>query len=170
MTTSPAPHFDHAGATPFGRIEGKVEFRSIYFRYESTPIERWILTDISFCVEPGQTIALVGATGSGKTSVISLLARFYEPQKGSILIDGTDVAGTTIQSLRSQIAVVTQENFLFSGTVMENLKFARPQATDEEVIEAAKTLGTDGVIRNFADGYQTKVTERGANFSAGERQ
>ncbi len=161
---------DRAGAVPFGRIEGRVEFRSIYFRYESTPMERWILSDISFGVEPGQTIALVGATGSGKTSVISLLARFYEPQKGSILIDGKDVVRTTIQSLRAQIAVVTQENFLFSGTVMENLKFARPQATDEEVIEAAKTLGTDGVIRHFADGYQTKVTERGANFSAGERQ
>ena len=161
---------DRTGSVPLGLIEGTVEFRSVYFRYESTPPDRWILKNISFRAEPGETIALVGATGSGKTSIISLLARFYEPQEGAILVDGKNLAHTTIQSLRSQIAVVTQENFLFSGTVMENLKFARPDAKDEEVMEAAKTLGTDEVIRRFADGYETKVSERGANFSAGERQ
>jgi ATP-binding cassette subfamily B protein len=129
-----------------------------------------VLKDISFEAKPGETVALVGQTGSGKTSVISLLARFYEPQRGRILMDGLDLQSATIDSWHAQIGIVTQENFLFTGTVMDNLKFARPNATDEEVIEAAKTLGTHDLILRFADGYQTKVGERGANFSAGERQ
>ena len=97
-------------------------------------------------------------------------ARFYEPQRGRVLIDGHDMAAVTLQSLHRQIGIVTQDNFMFSGTVMENLRFGRPQATDEEVIDAAKTLGTHDVILRFKDGYQTRVSERGGNFSAGERQ
>jgi ATP-binding cassette subfamily B protein len=112
----------------------------------------------------------VGATGSGKTSIISLLARFYEPQQGRILMDGIELGHTTIESLRSQIGVVTQENFLFTGTIMENLKFGRPEATDEDVAEAARTLGTHDIIMRLQNGYSSEVKERGGNFSAGERQ
>jgi len=152
------------------RIEGHICFDQIYFHYDTTPKDQWVLKDISFEAQPGQTIALVGETGSGKTSIVSLLARFYEAQRGQILIDDFDLAQTTIESLRAQIGIVTQENFLFTGTVMENLKFGRPSATDEEVMAAARTLGTHDIIMRLKDGYQTAVTERGNNFSAGERQ
>jgi ATP-binding cassette subfamily B protein len=169
LDTEPAVR-DRAGATPLPPIRGHVIFENVWFRYDTTPPDAWVLKDISFEAKPGETVALVGQTGSGKTSVISLLARFYEPQRGRILMDGLELQSATIDSWHEQIGIVTQENFLFTGTVMDNLKFARPAATDEEVIEAAKTLGTHDLILRFADGYQTKVGERGANFSAGERQ
>src|SRR6266404_3481158 len=158
------------GSEPLPPIRGHVSFENIHFRYDTTPPETWILKNISFEANPGETVALVGATGSGKTSIISLIARFYEPQQGRILMDGIDLQSATIESLHEQIGIVTQENFLFTGTVMENLKFGRPKAADEEVIKAAQTLGTHEIILRFADGYQTKVGERGGNFSAGERQ
>ncbi len=151
-------------------IRGHVIFENVWFRYDSTPPDEWVLRNISFEARPGETVALVGATGSGKTSIISLLARFYEPQRGRLTMDGLDLQSATIESLHEQIGIVTQENFLFTGTVMDNLKFGRPGATDDEVIEAARTLGTHELILRFADGYQTKVGERGVNFSAGERQ
>ncbi|HYE31562.1 MAG TPA: ABC transporter ATP-binding protein [Methylomirabilota bacterium] len=152
------------------RIEGRVEFEKVFFRYDTAPAEHWTLDDINFVVAPGETVALVGATGSGKTSIISLLMRFYEPQRGRVLVDGHDLQQVTMESLRAQIGIVTQENFLFTGTVMDNLKFGRPTATDEEVIEAAQKLGTHSIIERFPEGYQTKVRERGGNFSGGERQ
>jgi ATP-binding cassette subfamily B protein len=158
------------GAGPLPPIRGHVIFEHVWFRYDTTPPEAWVLKDISFEARPGETVALVGHTGSGKTSIISLIARFYEPQRGRILMDGLDLQSGTIESLHEQIGIVTQENFLFTGTVMENLRFGRPGATDEEVIAAAKALGTHDLIQRFADGYQTKVGERGGNFSAGERQ
>lgn len=161
---------DKTGARPLPVIKGRVACEDVYFRYDTTPADKWILKGISFVADPGQTIALVGATGSGKTSVISLIARFYEPQQGAIRIDGMDLQSATVDSLRSQIGIVTQENFLFTGTVMENLKFARPNATDDEVIQAAQTLGTHDIILRLKEGYSTKVGERGSNFSAGERQ
>lgn len=151
-------------------IAGAVEFEHVFFRYDTTPEDQWILEDISFRAEPGQTIALVGETGSGKTSIVSLISRFYEPQRGRMLIDGQDVMATTVESLRSQIGIVTQENFLFTGTVMENLKFGRVTATDEEIRAAARMLGTHEIIERLEDGYATKVSERGSNLSAGERQ
>jgi ABC-type multidrug transport system fused ATPase/permease subunit len=157
-------------AADLPRIEGRIGFEHLFFRYDTTPEDQWVLKDISFEVQPGRTIALVGETGSGKTSIVSLLARFYEPQQGRILVDGRNLAETTIESLRAQIGIVTQENFLFTGTVMENLKFGRQAATDEDVMAAAKTLGTHEIIMRLKDGYQTVVTERGNNFSAGERQ
>jgi ABC-type multidrug transport system fused ATPase/permease subunit len=157
-------------AVDLPRVEGRIEFDRLYFRYDSTPEDQWVLKDISFVAQPGQTIALVGETGSGKTSIVSLLARFYEPQQGRILIDGLNLAETTVESLRAQIGIVTQENFLFTGTVMDNLKFGRPSAPDGDVIAAARTLGTHDIIMRLKDGYQTAVTERGNNFSAGERQ
>ncbi len=157
-------------ARPLSRIAGKIEFRNVFFRYDTTPADQWTLRNIEFTASPGETIALVGETGSGKTSIVSLIARFYEPQKGEIRVDGVNLADTTIESLRSQIGIVTQENFLFTGTVMENLKFGRNAATDDDIIEAAKTLGTHEIILRLQDGYSTKVGERGSNLSAGERQ
>jgi ATP-binding cassette subfamily B multidrug efflux pump len=157
-------------ARPLPLVRGHIVFDHVFFRYDTTPSDRWILNDISFEAKPGETIALVGATGSGKTSIISLLARFYEPQDGRITIDGTELRDATIDSLHEQIGSVTQENFLFTGTVMDNLKFGRTDATDEEVREAARTLGTDAMILKFPEGYETRVLERGGNFSAGERQ
>lgn len=169
LDTSPQI-IDRPASQPLPRIEGAVKFEGVSFRYDTTPGDEWILKNIDFEARPGQTIALVGETGSGKTSIISLIARFYEPQRGRILIDGQDLATATIGSLRGQIGIVTQENFLFTGTVMENLKFGRPEATDEEIVEAAKTLGTHEIISRLKEGYKTEVTERGNNLSAGERQ
>lgn len=151
-------------------VRGHVVFVRVSFRYETTPQDQWVLREISFEAKPGETVALVGATGSGKTTIVSLIARFYEPQQGGIFIDGTDLRSTTVESLRSQIGIVTQENFLFTGTILENLKFGRPNATDDEVMEAARTLGTHDIILRLEKGYQTQVAERGNNLSAGERQ
>ena len=161
---------NRTGAEPLPSIRGHIIFEDVSFRYDTTPSDTWVLEHISFEAKPGETVALVGHTGSGKTSIISLLARFYEPQRGRILMDGVDLQTGTVESLHEQIGIVTQENFLFTGSVMDNLKFGRPQATDEDVSTAAKTLGTHELILRFADGYHTKVGERGGNFSAGERQ
>lgn len=161
---------NRAGAVALPVIRGRVVFEDVWFRYDTTPVDTWVLKGIHLDARPGETIALVGHTGSGKTSIISLIARFYEPQRGRVTIDGIDLQQATVESLHEQIGIVTQENFLFTGTVMENLKFGKPGATDEEAMAAARTLGTHEIILRFADGYQTKVSERGGNFSAGERQ
>ncbi len=158
------------GAAALPPIQGHIIFDKVHFRYDSAPPDTWTLKDISFEAKPGLTVALVGATGSGKTSIISLITRFYEPQLGRITMDGIDLQDATIESLHEQIGIVTQENFLFTGTVMENLKFGRPLATDPEVIQAAQTLGAHEIIQRFEKAYETKVAERGSNFSAGERQ
>ena len=161
---------DRPNAQPLTPIRGHIIFENVSFRYDTTPADTWILKNVTFEAKPGQTVALVGATGSGKTSIISLICRFYEPQQGRILMDGQDLLEGTVESLHRQIGIVTQENFLFTGTVMENLKFGRPEASDEEVMEAARTLGTHELIQRFKEGYATTVSERGGNFSAGERQ
>src|SRR5216684_4725363 len=161
---------DRPDATALSPVRGHVIFENVYFRYDTTPPDTWVLRHVDFEAKPGETVALVGPTGSGKTSIISLLARFYEPQQGRVTIDGIDLQSATVESLHEQIGLVTQENFLFTGTVMENLKFGRPTAADEEAIEAARRLGTHELILRLADGYQTKVGERGGNLSAGERQ
>ena len=161
---------DRPNASALAPIKGQVRFEKVSFRYETTPEDRWVLNEIDFVAEAGQTVALVGHTGSGKTSIISLLARFYEPQLGRILIDGNDVAKTTIQSLHRQLGIVTQENFLFTGTILDNLRFGRPEATDDEVRAAARAVGTDDLISQMKEAYATKVGERGGNLSAGERQ
>jgi ATP-binding cassette subfamily B protein len=161
---------DRPQATPLPMIQGQVRFENVSFRYESTADDRWILDEVDFQAEAGQTVALVGHTGSGKTSIISLLARFYEPQLGRILVDGHDIGKCTIESLHRQLGIVTQENFLFTGTILDNLRFGRPEATEEEVHAAARAASTDEMIRQMKDGYATKVAERGGNFSAGTRQ
>jgi ABC-type multidrug transport system fused ATPase/permease subunit len=161
---------DRPGAQPLPPIRGHVVLEHVWFRYDTTPEDTWVLRDICLEARPGETVALVGHTGSGKTSIISLIARFYEPQRGRILIDGRDLQEGTLESLHEQLGLVTQENFLFTGTVVENLKFGRPGASDEEVMAAARCLGTHELILRLAEGYQTKVGERGSNLSAGERQ
>ena len=161
---------DRPDAAALPRVLGAVTFEAVSFRYDTTPRDQWVLRDLSFSVQAGQTIALVGHTGSGKTTVISLLARFYEPVSGRVLLDGRDLLGHTLTSWHRQLGIVTQENFLFSGTVMENLKFGRPEATDAEVIEAARRLGTDEILAGLSEGYATKVGDRGGTLSAGERQ
>lgn len=169
LDTPPQVH-NRPNAVPLPPVRGHIVFEDVSFRYDTTPPDQWVLKHVSFEAKPGATVALVGATGSGKTSVISLISRFYEPQRGRITIDGLDLAEATIESLHEQIGIVTQDNFLFTGTILENLRFGRLDATDEEIFSAAKTLGTHEIILRLKEGYQTKVSERGANFSAGERQ
>ena len=122
------------------------------------------------CRAPGQTIALVGPTGAGKTTIISLLSRFYDVSGGSIRIDGADIRGVTQDSIREQLGIVLQDTFLFSGTVMENIRYGRLGASDEDVIEAAKLANADDFIHLLPRGYQTQVSEKGHNFSQGQRQ
>jgi ABC-type multidrug transport system fused ATPase/permease subunit len=161
---------DREGATALPPVQGRVEFDHVWLRYDSTPENEWVLRDISFVADPGQTIAFVGKTGAGKSSIVNLIPRFYEPQRGRILVDGHDLAQVTLESLHQQMGIVSQDNFLFTGTVMENIRYGRPGATDEQVIEACKTLGCHEIILRLEKGFDTKVGERGANLSQGERQ
>lgn len=158
---------DVPDAPPLPRLKGEVRFERVTFGYDP---DRPVLHDIDFTVRPRTTTALVGATGSGKSSTIGLLARFYLPQEGRILVDGRDIRLHSGDSLHKQMGLVLQNNYLFSGTVMDNLRYARPSAGDEEVIEAAKSLGCHERFERFADGYRTLVGERGASLSLGERQ
>jgi ATP-binding cassette subfamily B protein len=154
-------------AQPLPRIEGLVEFQSVTFGYNP---ERPVLHDVSFTAKPGQMFALVGATGSGKSSIVSLIARFYQPQKGRVLVDGRDIRHVTGESLHRQMGLVLQVNYLFTGTVMENIRYATPHSSEADVIAAAKRLGTHDSIMSLKDGYNTEVGERGANMSLGQRQ
>ncbi|KGX91565.1 multidrug ABC transporter ATP-binding protein [Pontibacillus halophilus JSM 076056 = DSM 19796] len=148
-------------------MKGHIEFEKVQFSYDDNRIA---LHEISLEMKSGETIALVGHTGSGKSTIANLISRFYDPTKGVVKIDGQDLKGVTIDSLRQQISVVLQDTFIFSGTIMENIRFGRPSATDEEVIEAAKVVGADEFIQRMGDGYETEVEERGNILSAGERQ
>jgi ABC-type multidrug transport system fused ATPase/permease subunit len=158
---------DHPDARPLPPIQGHVVFENVSFAYKG---DDRVLRDVSLEAKPGQTIALVGPTGAGKSSIVKLICRFYEQQQGVIRVDGIDVRTATLHSLHSQMGIVMQEPFLFTGTVMENLKFGRPEATEEEVYAAAKAIGAHDVIAGLRDGYQTQVQERGGGLSAGERQ
>ena len=129
-----------------------------------------MLAHVNFVAEPGQTVALLGATGSGKTTIINLIPRFYDASEGGILIDGHDVRDVTLESLRNQIGIVLQETTLFSGTIRDNIAYGRPDATDEEVIAAAKAAAAHDFIMGFPDGYETPVGERGATLSGGQKQ
>ncbi|WP_409275226.1 ABC transporter ATP-binding protein [Neobacillus sp. SCS-31] len=158
---------DAPNAKELAPIQGRVEFKNVVFGYEEA--DR-ILDDVSFKVEPGDTIALVGATGSGKTTIVSLISRFYDITGGKIEIDGTDINSVTIPSLRGQMGVMLQDPFIFSGTIMDNIRYGRLDATDEEVIEAAKAVQAHQFISQLKDGYQTEVNERGTRLSTGQRQ
>jgi len=149
------------------RIQGRVEFRGVTFSYVAG---RPALDDMSFVAEAGQTIALVGHTGSGKSSIVNLITKFYMPQQGQVLIDGFDTREILGDSLHRQMGIVSQQNFLFTGSVMDNIRFARPGATDEEVIDAVRKLDFLDVIGSLSAGFSTAVGERGANLSLGQRQ
>jgi ABC-type multidrug transport system fused ATPase/permease subunit len=154
-------------AITLSRLEGRIELQNVCFAYK--PGE-WVLQDINLLAEPGQTIALVGPTGAGKTTVASLVQRFYDVNEGQVLIDGYDVRQVTPESLRGQIGIVLQDTFLFSGTLADNIRYGRLDATDEEVTAAAKMVNADDFIRRLPKGYQTPLTERGSNLSQGQRQ
>lgn len=149
------------------RIQGRVEFRDVYFHYEP---EKPVLHGINFVVQPGETIALVGPTGSGKSTIINLLARFYDPVQGQILIDGHDIRYLDLGSLRSKIGVMLQDPFVFSGTVMDNIRYGKLDASEDEVIEVAKAVYAHDFIKEMENGYQTMVNERGSRLSIGQRQ
>lgn len=148
-------------------IKGQIDFKEVEFSYDDT---RKALNGVSFSIKAGETAALVGHTGSGKTTIANLVSRFYDATGGQIMIDGHPIQELSITNLRSQISVVLQETFIFSGTIMENIRFGKPDASDEEVIEAAKAVGADSFINRLSNGYQTEVEERGNVLSVGERQ
>jgi ATP-binding cassette subfamily B protein len=155
------------GAIALPPVTGKVEYRNISFSYKP---DQPVLQQLSLLAFPGEAIALVGTSGAGKTTLVNLLPRFYEPQSGQILIDGTDIRDVTLRSLRRQIGIVPQETILFSGTIAQNIAFGQPQFDLKAVQEAAKVANAHQFITQFPDGYQTWVGERGVNLSGGQRQ
>ncbi|MCW5888677.1 MAG: ABC transporter ATP-binding protein, partial [Anaerolineales bacterium] len=158
---------DKPGASTMGAIEGKVELDNVSAEYKAGEP---VLRNVNFYANPGQTVAIVGPTGAGKTTIINLIPRFYDVTGGSVKIDGVDVREVTQESLRQQIGIVLQDTFLFSTTVMENIRFGRPAASDEEVIAAAKLAHADSFIERLPEKYNTVLGERGAGLSQGQRQ
>lgn len=158
---------DAPDAVEMPPIEGNVEFDHVYFSYEDG-VE--VLHDVCFRVKKGDTIAFVGPTGAGKSTIVNLISRFYNVDSGCVLIDGQDIAHTTLRSLRTQMGVMMQDSFIFSGTIMDNIRYGNDAATDEEVIRAAKTVCAHDFIMQMEEGYQSQVNERGNRLSAGQRQ
>ena len=162
---------DKEGADELPDIAGSVEFENVGFTYdEGTETQTKVLDNVNFKVKPGETIALVGPTGAGKTTIVNLISRFYDIQKGKILVDGHDLTDVTINSLRRQMGVMTQDNFIFHGTVRENIMYGKLDATEEEMIAAAKAVNAHDFIMNLENGYDTELKERGAGLSIGQRQ
>ena len=159
--------FSIRGAAKMPKIKGYLEFKNVTFGYEDGSV---VLDNISFKVNPGETIALVGPTGAGKTTIVNLISRFFDVQSGEVLIDGKNVKDVELESLRSQMGIMLQDTFLFSTTIMENIRYGRLDATDEEVIQAAKAVNANEFIMKLKDGYNTKVNERGSRLSVGQRQ
>lgn len=158
---------DVENAVQMKPIVGNVEFKNVHFSYD---VDVPILKNVSFSCKAGDTIALVGPTGAGKTTVINLLSRFYNLDSGTVLIDDVDIKGVTLHSLRSQMGVMLQDSFIFSGTIMDNIRYSKLDATDDEVIAAAKAVCAHGFISEMENGYLTEVNERGSRLSLGERQ
>ncbi|MCA0990049.1 ABC transporter ATP-binding protein [Pseudalkalibacillus hwajinpoensis] len=148
-------------------IKGEITFENVEFSYDES---RKALHELSLKMQAGDTVALVGHTGSGKSTIANLISRFYDPTSGTVRIDGMDLKDVKLDSLREKVSVVLQDTFIFSGTIMENIRFGRPGASDEEVIEAAKAVGADHFIQRLSNGYETEVEERGNVLSVGERQ
>jgi ABC-type multidrug transport system fused ATPase/permease subunit len=160
---------DAPGAIDPGTLRGEIEMDGVWFSY-ADDAEAWAMQDVSLHVPPGQTLALVGSTGAGKSTFAKLVARFYDPQKGSVLVDGHDLRGVRQRALRRQLGIVPQEGFLFSGSVRENIAFGRPEASLEEIEDAAAAVGATEFIAALPDGIETEVGERGVQLSAGQRQ
>ena len=155
------------GASDLGKASGRITFEHVSFAYEEGSS---VLQDISFDCAPGMMVALVGPTGVGKTTITQLISRFYEPTGGRILVDGQDIQNVTIESLRRNIAPVLQDTFLFNGTIEENIGYAKPDATHEEVVDAARAANIHDDIMAMAQGYDTRVGERGLRLSGGQKQ
>jgi ABC-type multidrug transport system fused ATPase/permease subunit len=158
---------DQPNALDPGRLRGEIELNHVSFSYGD---DGWALDGIDLHIPAGQTVALVGETGAGKSTLAKLVARFYDPQHGRLLVDGHDLRGLSSKALRSQLGIVPQEGFLFSGTVRENIAFGRPDAGEEEIRAAAEAVGADAFIERLRDGYETEIGERGVSLSAGQRQ
>ena len=191
LLDTPPDMVDAPGARDPGQLRGELRLEDVWFSYgadsaralatesgrrDGGPPEAgeedggWALREIDLYVPAGQTVALVGETGAGKSTLAKLVARFYDPQRGRVLVDGHDLRGLSSTALRSQLGIVPQEGFLFSGTVRENIAFGCPEASDDEIRSAAATVGADAFIERLADGLETEVGERGAHLSAGQRQ
>ncbi len=168
LLDEPVEVTDAPDATELPSVSGRVEFRDVHFRYPGSTNET--LRGISFTVEPGQTVAILGTTGSGKSTLVNLLPRFYDPTGGEVLLDGMNIREVTLASLRIQIGIVLQETLLFSGTVRDNIAYGRPDASDEDIQRAAKAAQAETFIRDLPDGYDTVVGERGVGLSGGQRQ
>ncbi len=158
---------DKADARSDVELTGRVEFRDVWFAYEGTD---YVAEDLNFTAEPGETIAIVGPTGSGKTTIINLLCRFYDPTYGAVLVDGHDLRDLGQEAYRSQIALVMQDAHVFSGTIIENIRYGREDATREEVEEVARAMGIHPMIESLPEGYHNEVGERGGNLSLGQKQ
>lgn len=163
----PATIADKPNAQDIGDITGEVKFDDVTFSYEQG---KTVLEHISFDVKPGESVALVGPTGAGKSTVVSLLSRFYDLDSGKITIDGKDISRATLHSLRSQMGIMLQDSFIFSGTIYDNIRYGRLDATEEEIREAAKIVCADEFISEMKDGYMTEVNERGSKLSGGQKQ
>ena len=164
---------DKEGAIDPRPLRGDIELEEVWFSYAEitdTDDDRWAMKDVSIEIPAGETLALVGETGAGKSTLAKLVARFYDPQKGRVLVDGHDLRDLRAQCLRSQLGIVPQEGFLFSGSVRENISFGRPDAGDEEIEAAAEAIGAGEFVRRLPDGFDTEVGERGVALSAGQRQ
>ena len=160
--------FDEEGAVPLRDVEGEITFKHVSFEYpdDHTPV----LSDINLTIKPGEKVALVGPSGGGKTTLCNLIPRFYDPTEGEILLDGQNIRNVTLESLRSNVGVVQQDVYLFSGSVYENIAYGKPGATREEVVRAAKMAGAHEFIEGLKDGYDTYVGERGVKLSGGQKQ
>jgi ABC-type multidrug transport system fused ATPase/permease subunit len=161
---------DGPDATLLPPIRGEVRFDNVSFKYGSSESDEYALRDLDLVIPPGQTVALVGETGAGKSTFAKLVARFYDPTTGGVLVDGHDLRSVTAHSLRSQMGIVPQEGFLFSGTIRENIAFGRADATAGEIRAAARAVGADTFIEELDDGYDAQIGERGVQLSAGQRQ
>ncbi len=159
--------YSKTDAPSLSSIEGEVRFEQVSFAYDE---KTEVLRNVNFMIKPGERIALVGPTGAGKTTIISLISRFYDPTEGRILIDGHDIKEVELGSLREQMGIMLQDTFLFSDTIMENIRYGKLDATDEEVVAAAKAVHAHDFIMRLEDGYQTKINERGSRLSLGQRQ
>jgi ABC-type multidrug transport system fused ATPase/permease subunit len=158
---------DRAHPVPLDTVKGDVVFDDVEFAYVPG---RPVLPGLNLVVPAGQTVALVGTTGAGKTTIAKLIARFYDPTSGSVTLDGVDLRDIGQAELRRHVVMVTQENFMFEGTIADNIRFGRPDASDDEVREAARAVGADGFIESLVEGYDTDVAKRGGRLSAGQRQ